>query len=134
RRSELPGKTKPAPARSKIETAGDFPVVGRVFEFAEAILLDAAQIGGEGQLGDEGCIAPIGGQPSRVQVGDAPWVKCRGVIADKHVALGLRQIRIVVAQVERKRLVGEAYADVPGPVALVRHATGVHSKARISCW
>src|SRR5262249_38394698 len=45
------------------------------------------------------------------------------------VALGLGEIGVVVAEVERKCLVGEAYADVPGPVALVRHAIGKSSTA-----
>jgi hypothetical protein len=34
------------------------------------ILFDVAEIGGEGQLGDESRVAPIGAQTARVQVGN----------------------------------------------------------------
>jgi len=46
------------------------------------------------------------------------------VIAGEDVALRLGEVGIIVAQVEREGLVGEAHAGVPGPVALIRHAAG----------
>src|SRR3974390_2386557 len=111
---------------------GTFPPPAAYLRFAQAILLDAAQIGGEGQLRDKRRAAPIGGQSTRVQVGDAPSVECRSVIAGKDVALGLGEIGVVVAQIKRKRLIGEAYAGVPGPVALVGNPARERSIAH--CW
>src|SRR6516165_4705535 len=116
RRSEPAEKDAGA---TEMKRPATFPPPAVRSKFAATILLDAAEIGGEGQLGDEGRAAPIRGQPTRVQVGDAPLVECRGVIADKHVALGLGEVGVIVPEVKRKRLVGEAYAGVPGPVALV---------------
>src|SRR5262249_3986832 len=92
-------------------------------KLAEPILLDAAQIGGEGQLGDEGRIAPVGAQSERVQVGDVRCAEGRGVIAGEDVALRFGEVGVVVAQVERKGLIREANTGVPGPVALIGHAT-----------
>src|SRR5215469_6929215 len=112
---------------TEMKRPATFPAPAACSLFAELVLLDAAQIGGEGQLGDKGRAAPIGAEPARVQVGDVRSAEGGGVIAVEDVALRLGEVGVVVAQVERKRLVSEAHADIPGPIALVWHAIGVHS-------
>ena len=47
------------------------------------------------------------------------------VIAGEGVAVALVQVGVVVAQVEREHLPGEAEADVPGVVVFVRDAVGL---------
>jgi hypothetical protein len=42
---------------------------------AAQTLLDVAEIGREGQLGDKGCTAPVGAKAARIQVGDVRLVE-----------------------------------------------------------
>src|SRR5690242_12328965 len=108
-------------AGTKRKRPATFPPPAVILKLAEAILLDVAQIGGERELTDEGRAAPARARKARL----VDWRErdtSVGMITGKSVAIGLAQVGIVVAQIERERLVGERYAGVPGPVALVRNS------------
>ena len=90
---------------------------------SQASLLEAAEVGREGQLGDIGGTAPVGAKATRILRRDTRWAECRALIAGEHVTLRLGQIGVVVAQVEREGLVGEAEAGIPVPIAGVLKAS-----------
>src|SRR5258707_12664852 len=92
---------------------------------------DLLQVSHRGQvsreLHDAGCAAPVGaegrstvagidrGYEGRAEIGGA-------VIAGEGVTIALRKVGVVVAQIQREHLVGEAYTDVPSVVAGLRNA------------
>src|SRR5262249_55532006 len=89
----------------------------------EAALL---QIGYRGQVElaghHVGRSAPIRAEAARIdrtEVAEIP----RRVIAGEGIAVGLAQVGVVVAEVEREDALGDAEADVPGGVALVGNAS-----------
>ena len=75
-------------------------------------LFDVREIGRERELGDIGRAAPFRAYTARIGSGDVVAADA-AVIAGEGVAIALVQVGVVVTQVEREGLVGEAEAGIP---------------------
>src|SRR5262245_46941088 len=67
------------------------------------------------QFRHESRAAPLRANAARIDSGERA-VECRSVIASEGVAVGLTQVGVDIAQVEREHLVGEPWTDVPGRI------------------
>src|SRR5947207_12108794 len=75
------------------------------------------------ELHDAGCAAPVGAEPAGIDRGYEGRAEIGGaVIAREGVTIALRKVGVVVAQIQREHLVGEAYTDIPSVVAGLRNA------------
>ena len=73
---------------------------------------------------DESSAAPVGAEPTRINAGEVAREPCR-VVAGESVAVTLAVVSVVVPQVEREHVLGDADADVPGGVAVVGNAVRI---------
>src|SRR5262249_23602671 len=77
---------------------------------------------------DESGAAPAGAEPSRIDPAEVPREPCR-MVAREGVAVSFAVVRVVVPQVEREHALGDADADIPGGVAVVRNAVRIRRGA-----
>ena len=115
------------------ETAGSVSATGRnSWKRSVDRYLMPLRFSREGEFRDIGRAAPIGGKAAGVKRRHRARAVGRGIIAGEDVTLGLGQVGVVVAQVERKGLVGPAKAGVPVPVARIGDTARVGAAANVS--
>ena len=76
-------------------------------------LLEVPEVQVDLEGGDDGGAAPVGAEATRVDRGDVAAGERSGLCAREYVAVRLREVGVVVAEVEGEHLVGEADADIP---------------------
>src|SRR5215831_14510567 len=84
------------------------------------------------ELGDAGGTAPVGAETAGVDRREAA-AEPSGVVAGEGVAITLREIGVVVAQIKREHLVGEAKTYVPSVVARLRNTKRKRSATKRAC-
>jgi hypothetical protein len=97
------------------------PPAASVCEFSR-LLQVGSEVHRSREFRDEGRAAPVGAEARRILHRDIGRRERRVLRAGEHVALRLGQVRVVVAQVEREHLIGDADAGVPVGIAGVLDA------------
>src|SRR5438105_4754115 len=87
--------------------------------------IQAGQRRVEAELGNESRAAPIRHQTGRIDRRDGTRpTECGSVVAGEDVAIGLRQVGVVITQVKLDRLIADGETYVPGPVIRQFYSTG----------
>src|SRR6516165_7092987 len=112
------GRSQPAMGDPPTQRAADRSAALR----CRSLRISSLQVGNCREVGRElghaHRAAPVGAEAAGVDRRDVGWAEAGGaVVAGEGVAIALRQIRVVVTQIQREDLVGEADADVPGVIA-----------------